>query len=195
MLALMQVPTPLPECQPDRLAPPAVEERALERFAAAIDDYVALHHRLETPFPEKLFDDAEEMFAVRDALRSALVRARRHAQQGNIFTPDVAVVITRALDRTIRELGYDPTEILADITADREPGVRDPEVNEPYPWSIGSSMWPAFLRALPPLPPELEYRFAERDLVLIDIHANLVVDVLQDALPPAGSYREDDEDR
>jgi hypothetical protein len=40
------------------------------------------------------------------------------------------------------------------------------------------------LDVLPELPEELEYRFAGRDLVLIDIHAELVVDVLRRALPP-----------
>jgi hypothetical protein len=37
--------------------------------------------------------------------------------------------------------------------------------------------------ALPPLPVELEYRFLERTLVLVDRHADLVVDVIEDALP------------
>lgn len=46
-------------------------------------------------------------------------------------------------------------------------------------------MWPTLLRALPALPAELEYRFAHRDLVLIDVHASLVVDILEDALPSA----------
>jgi hypothetical protein len=44
-------------------------------------------------------------------------------------------------------------------------------------------MWPALLQVLPPLPRELEYRFVDRDLVLIDIHADLVVDILKEALP------------
>jgi hypothetical protein len=39
------------------------------------------------------------------------------------------------------------------------------------------------LAAFPPLPPELEYRFAHHDLVLWDMHVDLVVDVLRDAVP------------
>jgi hypothetical protein len=35
----------------------------------------------------------------------------------------------------------------------------------------------------PALPPELAYRFVGRDLVLVDVHANLVVDILDLALP------------
>ena len=44
-------------------------------------------------------------------------------------------------------------------------------------------MCPAMLRRLPELPPELEYRFVGRDLVLVDILGNVVVDVLRDAVP------------
>jgi hypothetical protein len=40
---------------------------------------------------------------------------------------------------------------------------------------------------LPALPPELDYAIWGRDLVLIDIAANLVLDVLRDALPE-GAY-------
>jgi hypothetical protein len=58
-------------------------------------------------------------------------------------------------------------------------------VNGTFPWDIGSAMWPTLLRALPELPDELEYRFSRRNLVIIDIHADLVVDILEDALPPA----------
>jgi hypothetical protein len=39
------------------------------------------------------------------------------------------------------------------------------------------------LRRLPELPPELEYRFVGRDLVLVDILTSVVVDVLRDAVP------------
>ena len=44
-------------------------------------------------------------------------------------------------------------------------------------------MPPALLLRLPPLAPELQYRFIGRTLILLDVDANLVVDVLPDALP------------
>jgi hypothetical protein len=43
-------------------------------------------------------------------------------------------------------------------------------------------MWPALLQALPPLPPELQYRIVDDDLVLIDLRASLVVDILDDVM-------------
>ncbi len=43
-------------------------------------------------------------------------------------------------------------------------------------------MWPCVLDALPRLPHELQYRFVGRDLVLVDTHADLVVDILRNAV-------------
>jgi hypothetical protein len=52
------------------------------------------------------------------------------------------------------------------------------------PWRTHVPLMP-IIRELPELPPELEYRFIGRDLVLMDVGANMVVDVLRDALPRA----------
>lgn len=56
------------------------------------------------------------------------------------------------------------------------------EVNGPFPWIHASAMFPCVLKALPPLPPELQYRIVGSTLVLIDVHAGLIVDVLPYAL-------------
>ena len=45
------------------------------------------------------------------------------------------------------------------------------------------TMPPELLAALPRLPPELEYRFIDRDLVLRDIDANLIIDFVPEAIP------------
>jgi hypothetical protein len=61
------------------------------------------------------------------------------------------------------------------------------------PPGIGRPVWPAVFNVLPGLPAELEYRFVGRNLVLLDAEANLVVDVVREALPaprvapPSGS--------
>ena len=39
------------------------------------------------------------------------------------------------------------------------------------------------LHQLPPLPEDVEYRWLDRDLVLWDIHADLIIDFLPDAIP------------
>jgi hypothetical protein len=184
LLPVLQLSQSSGTCRLEMLTPLTMEEQAMTQFDHAVDQYVALHRRLERSLPpERIFDDAEEMFAARDALRSAILAARPHARQGNIFTAGVARAFVDNLERAIEECGHDPADILADINAERLPGTRPPQVNGEYPWGVGSSMWPTLLRALPELPAELEYRFSDRDLVLIDVHANLVVDILEDALP------------
>jgi hypothetical protein len=185
LLQGLQLPLPQPtgNCRLELLTPFAIEERALAQFDQAVDQYVALHRQLERALPpERVWDDAEEMFAARDQLRRAILAARPNARQGDIFTPGVAQALAANLDRAILECGHDPADILADINAERLPGTPKPQVNGKYPWEIGSAMWPTLLRVLPELPAELEYRFSDRDLVLIDIHADLVVDILKEAL-------------
>jgi hypothetical protein len=57
------------------------------------------------------------------------------------------------------------------------------EVNAVLPWGAGEPASAALIGLLPPLPDELEYRFVGRHLVLLDVEANLVVDVLRMAVP------------
>ena len=57
-------------------------------------------------------------------------------------------------------------------------------VNGDYPAGRSiSPMPPGLLASLPPLPPELQYRFVGRDLILWDMHAGLIVDFVANAIP------------
>jgi hypothetical protein len=57
------------------------------------------------------------------------------------------------------------------------------EVNGQLHWNSGPMIWNPVLSHLPELPPELEYRFVGRDLVLVDVLGSVVVDVLRESLP------------
>jgi len=50
---------------------------------------------------------------------------------------------------------------------------------------------PTALERLPGLPNELEYRFVDRDLVILDTETYLVVDILEHALPPEPELEEE----
>ena len=53
-------------------------------------------------------------------------------------------------------------------------------------WPVGaplSTMMPDLLAELPRLPEGLEYRFVQGDLILLDIDACLIVDVIPDVVP------------
>ena len=175
------------DCQVDVLTPQAREERALAEFAARVDRYVALHRRLERALPpEQMFDDWDEMGEARDALADAIREARPQARPGDVFSPGFRDVVTTRVHDALARANYDLATVLAAIDEDAFPGAAPLTVNDRFPWEeVGAAMWPALLRALPPLPRELEYRFVKRTLVLVDLHADLVVDLLDDALPAA----------
>jgi hypothetical protein len=184
LLQVLQLPAPAADCELEVTAPIAVDDEVLDRFETAVGAYASLHRRLERGLPpEQMFDDPEDMFGAAQTLREALLAARPHARRGNIFTPEVAGVIRQRLQASLAYHGYEAAEIVGAIDSQRLPRTPDPTVNGEFPWGISSSVWPSLLRALPPLPRELEYRFSHRDLVLLDTHANLVVDILEDALP------------
>jgi hypothetical protein len=57
-------------------------------------------------------------------------------------------------------------------------------VNDAYPEKRPvTTVPPTILLALPKLPNEVEYRIVGRDLLLLDVRANLVVDLIREAMP------------
>jgi hypothetical protein len=181
-LVLLPGPTP-PVCQLDVLQPAVLEERVLRTFEREVGHYVRLHRRLERTLPpEHLFDDPEDMSLATDALHAALVDARPNAQAGALFTPAVADVLIRRLERAFTVMGLTADQA---VLAMRHGYRALPElrVNDRVEAVRHRRMWPALVAALPPLPDELQYRLVGRDLVVIDLHADLVVDILKDALP------------
>ena len=182
---LVPLPAPTAECQLEVLTPLAQEERALMEFNVRIDQYVALHRRLERSLPpEQMFDDWEEMSQARNDLANAIRDARPNARPGDIFSPGFREVVTKRVEETLARVDYDLATVLGAINDEVVPGGPRLKVNGRFPWEhVGAAMWPALLHVLPVLPRELEYRFVDRDLVLIDVHADLVVDILKEALP------------
>ena len=150
-------------------------------FLRRVDDYVALHGQLEAPLPRQVVtDDLEALFAPRKTLSAAIRSARADARQGDIFSPALASYFRTLVGDALRQGGI--TDMLA-IVEDENLTHIPPSVNGDYP--AGRSIAPmptCLIAALPPLPPELQYRFVGRDLILWDIHAGLIVDFLPDAI-------------
>ena len=164
--------------------PTAVEAHALSEFHDRVERYQAVHRAVEeSVWHADEFDDLEEIFDAMEAMRSGIRAARSDARRGDIFTDPIAGLIRRRLMDTLVACRYRIEDVLAFINEERLPGAAKPQINEPFPWELGSAMWPTLLAGLPPLPEDLQYRFADRDLVLVDIHADIVVDILRRALP------------
>ena len=67
---------------------------------------------------------------------------------------------------------------------EENPGPIKLQVNGQYPDNVPlSTMPPQVLAAMPRLAEDLEYRFIGRRLILLDVHANVIVDYIEDALP------------
>jgi hypothetical protein len=184
LLPFANLPAPPDACRREVLSPQAVEERTLSDFDGRVNRYVTLHRRLERSLPpEQMFDDPEDMYAAVEALRQALVEARPTARAGNIFTPAIAQLLVDRVEEALHNQKLAVGDVLAGTSEGRLPGMPGPEVNQAFAWGYGSAIPPTLIAALPALPVELEYRFVERTLVLVDLHADLVVDVIEDALP------------
>lgn len=181
MLSVLQIPEPARDCRLEVLTPQGVEERTLREFDANVRDYID-RRRLarETSWPT-MFDAEEGAFG--EQLRAAIVATRPQARQGEFFTPAVAEALKDRLVRALlRGTGGVPQRLYEPV-----PGEAAPEVNKEFPLVLGAVEWPVLFLHLPELPRELGYALWGRDLVLLDVPAALVLDVLPEALPD-GAY-------
>ena len=116
------------------------------------------------------------------ALGKLISAARAAARRGDIFTPAVEALFKK----TIREeFARQPPRVRADRREDQdELADFEPTVNKVYPPAYPLVTFPAgLLRVLPKLPRELEYRLVQRNLILRDIEANLIIDFIPAATP------------
>jgi hypothetical protein len=177
-------------CGVEPVTATAAETPIVEAFTRRLDAYMEIHNDVERRLATQwAFDDPEDLFDATSAMQSGIRAARPDARPGAVFTPDVSALIRARLAQRLVVCNYSVEDIFGFLNEERLPGVPAPRIHEPFPWTAGSAMWPTVLAALPPLPSELQYRFFDRDLVVIDVHADLVVDVMQNALPTAPRRR------
>jgi len=156
-------------------------DAAMRQFQERVDSYAALHRRLAPPPAAISSTDPITKLLSRNYLAAALRGTRRYAQQGDIFTPEVTTLFRWALADSIGE--QDGEAFLIELNAGQPvPRGMHPDVNEPYTMTPLYRIPQEVRLGLPPLPAELDYRIAARDLVLWDIYAGVVVDFIPDAL-------------
>jgi len=155
---------------------------ALRDFEKRVSDYVSLQRNLAKALPRtKQTTEPETILDGQRELAQKIREARSKAQQGDIFTPQIAKEFRRLLGLAMA--GENDAHIKKSLEH-AEPVRLTLHVNQAYPPSIPlQSTPPTILMNLPRLPPELEYRIAGRALVLRDATANLVVDLIPDTLP------------
>lgn len=178
--------------QPQEPSTPA--EIAFER---AVQDYALMHRRLEQGIGTLTINTPiDEINRMIQQLAAAIRAERADAKQGDIFTPALAPLLRGRIAETLFEHRYSVDEARSSSRLDGIDYARVKlQVNGTFPWVLGAAMLPCLIDALPPLPPELQYRIVDSQLVLIDVHASLIVDLLPYALadmtarnvPPAGA--------
>jgi hypothetical protein len=160
------------------------DDNPMRQFDARVAAYVALHRSVERFVPTpRAFADSAEAETIYGAMTQAMRIMRMPVHEGDVFIAEVAPAFRRRIGEALLTANADLQDLRAEMRDTTLPGARAPVVNETFSWALGSLMPPQVLLALPTLPDELEYRFVGPDLVLIDLHANLVVDILREALP------------
>lgn len=163
-------------------SPDAVTQQFTERVRA----YMELRHRATKDVPPlQVSADWNAIEAARDALAQALHDARANAAVGEIFTAETGPTLRHRIGDVLREHGVDAADVLADLIREAPTAAHARvTVNAQFDWMLGALMPGYIIAALPPLPDELQYRFVGRTLVLLDIDAGLIIDVLPRALAP-----------
>lgn len=159
----------------------------LQLFAEHVAAYAELRQRVVAAFPPwTVTDDVESIFRRRTDLGAAIRAERRNARQGDIFGPSAAAAVRGVIAAALSNV--DVEFMLQGLYEECEmPAGYRPQVNSGYPTWATHEMPFRLLAALPALPAGIQYRLIDHDLLLWDVDANLIVDVLPDALPRAGS--------
>ena len=152
-----------------------------EAFMKTVTLYVALHRSAASGLPTATATDPATAQSLEAALAQRIQALRPNAGSGDILGPAAERIRTIIRAEVTGPQGH---AMLSSIEDTNVHGVRL-RANHRYPPGLPRVTMPAQLLAkLPTLPPELEYRFLGRSLVLIDTRAGLVVDALPDVLPP-----------
>jgi hypothetical protein len=121
---------------------------------------------------------------MQSALADGIRRARPNAGPGDFFSADVRVEFRRRIQHALESRNVSGFGVLTDLERDSPARFCALTVNGNFDWRFGEMMPAALIDALPDVPWPLQYRFACRNLVLLDVDASLIVDVLPDALAP-----------
>jgi hypothetical protein len=169
-----------------KMAAPQTNADALlmKDFKDRIDAYMKLHDRQEKgDAKQKETSKPEKIKASQDALAAKIQAARKDAKPGDVFTPEIRQMFRRLMYPEMK--GPDAAETKKTTREDEGLPTKGQilKVNSRYPDSSPlPTVPPNLLVRLPQLPEELEYRIVNKDLILRDVNANLIVDFIPNAI-------------
>jgi hypothetical protein len=166
------------------------KDPAIKEFNERVQRYWDLHKKMETAAPpadKKKEPDPAAIVGHEQVTADRIRSARSNATEGDVFTP----AVQRILMATIKEglassAGAKAREMILGEGNPKNPESAakvDLKVNAKYPSSAPlSTVPPSVLLKMPQLPQGLEYRFVGRHLILFDSKANLIVDIMRNAI-------------
>ena len=179
-ISAVQLICTLPLLAQERANPNA---QAMARFSERVAAYLSLQKKVEgTLTSQKETNDPERIKAHIASLAAGIRAARTTAKPGDIFNGAAEqfrqIIKEDASNRSLRDAFAAMQEV---------PKGTLPRVNADYPEHAAlATVPPLILNRLQRLPDGVEYRFMGRDLILRDTKANLIVDVLHEAVPTTG---------
>lgn len=174
-------PPPAASAVPDGQPGTTAQAAATIEFQNRIKAYMDIHNEAESKVPSlKRTDDPLEISNREAALAKAIQALRANARIGEVFAPEYQPYFIKIVQDDFSDRpAADRKAIIDELPKDLEV-----DINTVYPTTLALATFPArLLRKLPDLPPELEYRLVGRSLILRDVKANLIVDILRDVVP------------
>ncbi len=180
--AAPQQPPATPHTSAPDLSAPGFKE-----FGDCVQDYIKLRKKVESSMPKlKKSNEPELIVAHQGAMARNIREGRAHAKRGDIFTPAAVDAFRQAISGEFQG----PQAPNAKATMQQGAPLKEVHVrvNQVYPQSIPyTSVPPTLLQKLPKLPDEVAYRVVNKDLVLIDVKTNVVLDYIPGIIPALDS--------
>jgi len=159
------------------------QDQATEQFIQRVNAYMEFRSDFVDMVPPLVtLSDAQAIDIASNALAVSLRAARPEAKIGDIFTPEVVAAFRQRIDDAIGHQRCAAADLVSEITSEAPAASVPLAVNARFDWAHGAATPGFLIAALPALPDELQYRFVGGDLVLVDVPARLIVDIMPVAL-------------
>ncbi len=163
------------------------EALVLVDFQKRVNAYMAIHKAAaKDSLSIKETKNPGEIKAAQLALAAHIRAARANARPGDVLTPEIRNKFRRLMFPELT--GTAGREVKAELEEDvHEKDEGTPKkvtykVNAAYPEGNALPTTPTnILMSLPKLPEELEYRIVDKNLILRDVQANIIVDFITNA--------------
>src|SRR5512139_3744854 len=160
----------------------SLDPAALKDFQGRLDGYLKLRETLAKRLkPLSPTASAPDLTARQESLAAAIRESRERAKPGDMLTPPVARYIRSLVTADLQQRRSDEKR----GAFEEVPAGPRPVINKTFPANAAlPTVPPLLLNAMPKLPDNLQDRFYDRHIVLLDGDTELIIDYIVNALPP-----------